>query len=93
MCLVIAKCGAVHFVQTLFQKSCALFRCNIVNLSHAAVFFLETRGNCGKMWRFSGGSNLVFDLFYAKVLDLLTDILSVIKLIQSKEKNLASSNV
>lgn len=81
ICLVIAKCGAVHFVQTSFQKSCAFFRCNIANLSRAAVFFLERRGNidccillCAvkknvmsvlklKMCRFSGGSNLVFDLF------------------------------
>lgn len=82
ICLVIAKCGAVHFVQTSFQKSCAFFRCNIANLSRAAVFFLERRGDidccillCAvkknrvmsvlklKMWRFSGGSNLVFDLF------------------------------
>lgn len=65
------------------SRSLVLFlRCNIANLSRAAVFFLERRGNidccillCAvkknrvmsvlklKMWRFSGGSNLVFDLF------------------------------
>lgn len=34
--------SSVHW--TLFQKSCGLFRCSFVNLSHACVFFWERSG-------------------------------------------------